>query len=54
MVWNCKGKERNAHLIAAAPEMYDMLHSIENDADQIPTFLWDKIQAVLAKARGEQ
>lgn len=43
----------NAHLIAAAPEMYDMLHSIENDANQIPPFLWDKIQVVLAKARGE-
>ena len=54
MIWNCKDKERNANLIAAAPEMYDMLQSIENDADQIPPFLWDKIQAVLAKARGEQ
>ena len=54
MVWNCKDKERNANLIAAAPEMYDMLQSIENDADQIPPFFWDKIQAVLAKARGEK
>ena len=43
----------NAHLIAVAPEMYDMLNSIENDANQIPPFLWDKIQTVLAKARGE-
>ena len=43
----------NAHLIAMAPEMYEMLNSIENDANQIPPFLWDKIQAVLAKARGE-
>ncbi|AUR90499.1 hypothetical protein NVP1144O_51 [Vibrio phage 1.144.O._10N.286.45.B3] len=43
----------NANLIAASPEMYDMLHSIENDANQIPPFLWDKIQTVLAKARGE-
>lgn len=48
-----KEKEANANLIAAAPEMYDMLHSIENDANQIPPFLWDKIQSVLAKARGE-
>jgi len=43
----------DAHLIAAAPEMYDTLDSIENDDNQIPKFLWDKIQAVLAKARGE-
>ena len=46
-------RESNAHLIAAAPDMYDMLHSIENDSNQIPPFLWDKIQSVLAKARGE-
>ena len=43
----------NVRLIAAAPEMYDLLNSIENDADRIPTFLWDKIQSVLAKARGD-
>ena len=45
--------EANASLIIAAPDMYDILHSIENDSNQIPTFLWDKIQSVLAKARGE-
>ena len=44
----------NNHLISAAPEMYDLLNSIENDADQIPTFLWDKIQSVLSKARGDE
>ena len=43
----------NSSLIAAAPEMYDMLQSIENDSNQVPPFLWDKIQSVLAKARGE-
>lgn len=43
----------NAHLIAAAPELYDMLASIENDAGEIPKDFWDKIQATLAKARGE-
>lgn len=53
IIGNIRTRE-DAHLIAAAPDMYDMLHSIENDADQIPPFLWDKIQAVLAKARGEQ
>ena len=45
--------EANAHLIAAAPEMYDLLATIENDGEQVPAWLWDKIQAVLAKARGE-
>ena len=45
--------EANTSLIASAPEMYDILHSIENDDDKIPPFLWDKIQAVLSKARGE-
>lgn len=46
-------REANAHLIAAAPEMYDMLGTIENDSGQVPDWLWDKIQSVLAKARGE-
>ena len=52
IIGNIRTRE-DAHLIAAAPEMYDMLQSIENDANQIPPFLWDKIQGVLAKARGE-
>lgn len=43
----------NAHLIAAAPEMYDLLSTIESDSNQVPTWLWDRIQQVLAKARGE-
>jgi hypothetical protein len=43
----------DAQLIAAAPEMYDLLASIENDAQQVPAWLWGKIQNVLAKARGE-
>lgn len=37
----------------AFPEMYDVLDSIENDDGKVPGFLWDRIQAVLAKARGE-
>lgn len=45
--------EANAHLIAAAPEMYDLLASIENDAGQVPEWLWNRIQAVLKRARGE-
>jgi len=50
---NCPDCIDNAHLIAAAPEMYDMLATIENDDNKIPAWLWDKIQATLAKARGE-
>ena len=46
-------QEANAHLIAAAPEMYDMLKTIENDDGSVPGWLWDRIQATLAKARGE-
>jgi len=38
---------------SASSEMYDMLASIENDDNKIPAWLWDKIQATLAKARGE-
>lgn len=45
--------EANAYLIAAAPEMYDLLSSIENDSNQVPDWLYDKIQKTLAKARGE-
>jgi len=43
----------DAHLLAAAPEMYDLLDTIENDAGQVPQWLWDRIQTTLAKARGE-
>ena len=49
---NATGKA-NAHLIAVAPEMYDLLATIENDDNQVPQWLWGKIQATLAKARGE-
>jgi len=49
----CPDSVANAHLIAAAPDMYDALASIENDGKQVPAWLWDKIQDTLAKARGE-
>jgi len=45
--------DANAHLIAAAPDLYEALDTIENDAGQVPDWLWDRIQSVLAKARGE-
>lgn len=43
----------NAHLIAEAPVMYDMLATIENDDGKIPDWLWSRIQDTLARARGE-
>jgi hypothetical protein len=42
----------NARLISAAPDMYEVLATIENDAGQVPSWLWDQIQAALAKATG--
>ena len=45
--------DANRNLISCAPEMYDILDSIENDNGQVPEFMWDKIQSILAKARGE-
>jgi hypothetical protein len=44
--------EANARLISAAPGMYEVLATIENDAGQVPSWLWDQIQAALAKATG--
>lgn len=50
--WNQNFEESmaNAKLIAAAPEMLEMLSSIENDENQVPKFLWDKIQLIIKKA----
>ena len=45
--------QANQHLIAAAPDMYELLVTIENDVDQVPDWLWGKIQGTLKKARGE-
>jgi hypothetical protein len=44
----------NARLIAAAPDLLDLLKTIENDAGQVPGWLWDRIQAAIAKAEGEK
>lgn len=43
-------REGNAKLIAAAPEMLEVLQTIENDNNQVPQWLWDKIQTVIKKA----
>ena len=40
----------DARLIAAAPEMYEVLHNITLD---VRYFDMDKIEAILKKARGE-
>ena len=42
----------NARLIRAAPDMLDVLKTIENDESQVPEWLWDRIQAVIEKAEG--
>lgn len=42
----------NAHLIAAAPELYELLHECIYNATG-PQGLFDDIKKVLAKARGE-
>ena len=42
----------NMDLIAAAPEMYEALASIENDDGKIPAAIWAMRNAALAKARG--
>lgn len=43
----------NAHLIAAAPDLYEALDNLENDDGSIPDHAWKLVQAALAKARGE-
>ena len=40
----------NAKLIAAAPEMLDILSTIENDNLEIPDWLWKRIKDVIKKA----
>lgn len=48
-----KNKEEciyNSKLIASAPEMLEILQTIENDKKQVPEWLWNKIQSVIKKA----
>lgn len=46
--------EANARLIAAAPDLYDFIATLENDDGKIPAWLWERRNALLAKASGEQ
>lgn len=43
----------NAHLIVTAPELFDFIATLENDDGKIPAWLWEKRNALLAKATGE-
>lgn len=47
-----KGYEGNAHLIAAAPDMYDALEAIIYGEDSIPCYMAEIINKALAKAGG--
>ena len=43
----------DAHLISAAPEMYEALQNLENDDHSIPEHAWKLVKDALAKAEGE-
>jgi len=45
-------RKADAKLITAAPEMLELLQSIENDAGQVPEWLWLRIKEVIKKATG--
>lgn len=40
----------NALLISKAPEMLELLMTIENDSSQVPDWLWNKIQTLIKEA----
>lgn len=42
-------EKANAKLIAAAPEMFEFIASLENDNNSIPKFMWDKRNELLKK-----
>ena len=43
----------NAHLIAAAPEMYEALRNLENDNRIIPDHAWKMVKNAINKAEGK-
>ena len=45
--------EGDAHLIAAAPEMYELLNRLKDTLSSVP-LLQGEIENVLKKARGEE
>jgi hypothetical protein len=48
-------EEKNAHLIAAAPELLEALEALvlDESKEYIPTRLWNAARAAIAKAKGE-
>ena len=44
--------DANKRLIAAAPEMYEFIRSLENDDGRVPAAIWELRNAVLAKIEG--
>lgn len=42
--------EKTAKILAAAPEMLEVLETIENDNNQVPQWLWKRIKSVIEKA----
>ena len=43
--------EANAKIMVAAPEMLEVLETIENDNNQVPDWLWKRIKSVIKKAK---
>ena len=49
--WVKRAKSHD-ELVQMNQELLNALESIENDAGQVPKFMWDMIQATIAKAKG--
>ena len=47
-------QEASARLIAAAPEMFELLKTVENDAGQVPEWLWQRIREVITRVEGAE
>lgn len=46
-------RRKDAHLISAAPDMLEVLLSLENDDNTIPKSIWDLRNKAISKALGE-
>ena len=49
--WVKRAKSHD-ELVQMNQDLLNALESIENDAGQVPKFMWDMIQATIAKAKG--
>ena len=57
MIWCPIGhseQEANARLIAAAPEMFDLLEDIDNRIGEITEEAWEKLQGIIKRVKGNQ